>query len=636
MDGKYKIFPRNLTARAAHRVTGNPASSRPESALDTSYPGYELNSRALESRFFPGLVFEYQRTDGAILSALELTHAQQASGLTHEDCFEGKRVYLWAAFGSVKPGGSPRIFGFANMSGLLVWRRIRDLAPGRVSILMGPLPGRDAAFNPLTIFKQFNDAHQATTDVNQFTVTRDQNGKLQFAIFSADRSAYLDRHGVILPETCEPGELTQATCAPWIYDFRFCTCFYWSANKPDMVASEQERYLDFFRDRENHGDPQDSSVYEYRKKLQLTPDQLAEGAWEHLPVILNNREPTPLPKPSDLYNRRELMAEIRYLATVEHALVAEYLFAYYSIDAPWDGTSDLEPGSSVADRFAIARDIKRIAIDEMRHLLWANRLLAILGGDPSTGRAEVIGARPTTGDGRKLVTGMRYLNHPFQLLPLRLGQLNWFLRVERVSQKSQDGLYVHALKSVEERPDIFPEHSRLKPIFKLLIDEGRGHYDRLVSIKQTLSRQTKWLRPLNPPTSVKQKLLHRLARELYRLVLDGVVMDFSLGEAAGAEMLETMKGLMARLDGLLRVLASDNVGFQFELPSGTRDRKMKHDDMNALLAKARENFADIASGDGPAGVVEPIVAQLASDLEEHLGEALAVVARAASTCGRSA
>jgi hypothetical protein len=157
-----------------------------------------------------------------------------------------------------------------------------------------------------------------------------------------------------------------------------------------------------------------------------------------------------------------------------------------------------------------------------------------------------------------------------------------------------------------------------------------------VSIKQTLSRQTKWLRPLNPPTSVKQKLLHRLARELYRLVLDGVVMDFSLGEAAGAEMLETMKGLMARLDGLLRVLASDNVGFQFELPSGTRDRKMKHDDMNALLAKARENFADIASGDGPAGVVEPIVAQLASDLEEHLGEALAVVARAASTCGRSA
>lgn len=62
-DGR-KIFPRNLTARAAHRVVGNPDVTRPEDAVANCYPGLESDNRNLDRRFFPGLVFNFvARTD---------------------------------------------------------------------------------------------------------------------------------------------------------------------------------------------------------------------------------------------------------------------------------------------------------------------------------------------------------------------------------------------------------------------------------------------------------------------------------------------------------------------------------------------------------------------------------------------
>lgn len=54
-----KVFPRNMTARAAYRVAGNPVVTRPEDAVANCYPGLELDVRNLDRRFFPGLVFEF-------------------------------------------------------------------------------------------------------------------------------------------------------------------------------------------------------------------------------------------------------------------------------------------------------------------------------------------------------------------------------------------------------------------------------------------------------------------------------------------------------------------------------------------------------------------------------------------------
>src|SRR6266581_1570965 len=54
-----KIFPRNLTARAAELVVGNPVTTRLESGVGNCFPGLEFDHRNLDRRFFPGLVFEF-------------------------------------------------------------------------------------------------------------------------------------------------------------------------------------------------------------------------------------------------------------------------------------------------------------------------------------------------------------------------------------------------------------------------------------------------------------------------------------------------------------------------------------------------------------------------------------------------
>ncbi len=78
-----KIFPRNLTARAAKQVVGNPVNTRLESGVGNCYPGLEFDQRNLDRRFFPGLVFEFvsqadadtpdSTRSGALLLRVELT-----------------------------------------------------------------------------------------------------------------------------------------------------------------------------------------------------------------------------------------------------------------------------------------------------------------------------------------------------------------------------------------------------------------------------------------------------------------------------------------------------------------------------------------------------------------------------------
>src|SRR5205809_996387 len=58
-----KIFPRNLTARAAYRVLGNPESTRLESGVGNCFPGLEYDHRNLDRRFMPGLLVEFVSAD---------------------------------------------------------------------------------------------------------------------------------------------------------------------------------------------------------------------------------------------------------------------------------------------------------------------------------------------------------------------------------------------------------------------------------------------------------------------------------------------------------------------------------------------------------------------------------------------
>ena len=93
-----KIFPRNLTARAATVVRGNPASARPESGVDNTHPGLEFDQRNLDKAFFPGLVFEFQFLHGARLVEVHPNLFAQPTNLRPSDA-DGE-IYLYYVFGA--------------------------------------------------------------------------------------------------------------------------------------------------------------------------------------------------------------------------------------------------------------------------------------------------------------------------------------------------------------------------------------------------------------------------------------------------------------------------------------------------------------------------------------------------------
>jgi len=132
---------------------------------------------------------------------------------------------------------------------------------------------------------------------------------------------------------------------------------------------------------------------------------------------LNDREGTafavpPTPTLTEYLTREQVIAELTYLATVEHALIVEYLFAVYSIKA-----SRLVPVGPVDEltraTIAATREVFRVALDEMRHFRWVNELLGLLGAPHSVNRAIVIGEPPKPGSGRKLDETRKYLQRPF-------------------------------------------------------------------------------------------------------------------------------------------------------------------------------------------------------------------------------
>jgi hypothetical protein len=396
---KRKIFARNLTARADRVVRGNPANSRPESGVDNCYPGLEFDQRNLEQAFFPGLTFEFQRPDGAIITAIDETTIGKA--LSDIDSPPSRPLFLWFLYGRTMPDKSEgTLFSFRGQPGSEVWRRVRDLLPERVAILLGPGPAIAGSFQAkdaldtlkvawkegrtnirraggptparlagrmagpwalggqdldiwidgkgpsritfagagflgatnvraqigsgcagvtaetpegtgLIVLKSNTSGRLSHLKVDGPAAAtlglsaalglpaeargHETSGSIEYAVLVADRAAYLNDDGVIDVEAYPPGQLTKTMCAPWMYDFRDCYCFYWASNKPDVVDvadgsnSAPPRYFNFMRrDRAEH----DIDTWEGRRDLELTyTDLVGNRGWEwSLPVVLNDQE----------------------------------------------------------------------------------------------------------------------------------------------------------------------------------------------------------------------------------------------------------------------------------------------------------------------------------------------------------
>jgi hypothetical protein len=595
----FKIFPRNLTARADYIVPGNPANSRPEAGVDNCYPGLEFDQRNLDQRFFPGLVLYFHRADGARVIDATLTDGQREAGIDFGN-LSARPFYMWGMVGRfLVEDPEPSMVGFQSQSGVEVWRRVHDLLPGPVAVAFGPGPGLGSMLDE-EMQSALTAAYTAVAGngngTERFATLKTPDGTVTCIIIAEQRARYLDETGVIEPAAYPPGDITKTMCAPWMYDFRDCHCFYWSSNKPDIVnvhvgANELKPYVNFLRRVEDRVDnpPFDVDFYlkngdtpvPRREELELTYENMVEGWSQKLPVVLNDTESPdsiaiPIGPPADVARQLDLsdvIRELTYLATVEHALTVEYLYAYYSINQPGPGHSPSAESSRIK---AAASQIFAIAVDEMRHLMWANLALYYLGAPASVGRAERIGDPPDPArNGRKQIEGIqiRYLDRPFALNALNGKTLDWFIEVEAPSKEINhglDGMYVYILERLRLGKDEVPHAETLIPLIKLIIDEGHGHWERFTRIKTTLAGipESTYLRPLSSsqPAPTDAKYLD-ICDTYYQLILKTIEVSVTLGRESQSELVGAAIRVMQNLDELAMIIASHGYLPRFALQS---------------------------------------------------------------------
>src|SRR5262249_25276247 len=308
-----KIFPRNLTARAAYQVPGNPDNSRPEDAVANCYPGLELDVRNLDRRFFPGLLFNfvarrdtsepYKTPDhyGARLVYVDYDNDPDLSpAYLHE--LEPEMPQLLAPLAAqlladhsgdkgaalaqgawyidwVEQDGNRIVMnrrtddgGTAPLDGLFVWRILRGLE-----------------FKPMTLG------------------LRRRKGEAHVELKGWRRHFTHPRSGVI-SLAYQPGEMLQSLCSPWQHDFRDCSCHYWASNRPDIVHGEIElgeavlpdgraadplrgrRLLDWMRADHSRGmEAAALGTYVANRPFQMDHYQI-NRTWQVLNIVINNTE----------------------------------------------------------------------------------------------------------------------------------------------------------------------------------------------------------------------------------------------------------------------------------------------------------------------------------------------------------
>jgi hypothetical protein len=606
------LFPRNLTARADYVVPGNPMSSRPESGVDNAHPGLEMDPRHIDRTFFEGLRFDFQYRFGArlskvlneaVLSPLSLSAAERASLMQEPSAY-----FIWFIEGhfgdqpeqaqrfDAMPVGGPdqRV----NSDGYLVQRAVRDLeraGPDGQSyplvVALGIMPPEEPTH--AGAWRQARDAAQATMAKREPTLGRSTDGTLQWLILVGQRAAYFTEEGVIAlfdeGQALEPGVLTQSLCSPWQWDFADCGCYYWAASRPDIVTSQAGDSTTLNYQRDLTGRAPDSLLnWEGWMAHTMTLPQMITF-WPRLPLVVNDREqpdgPLVLTAPlgalvAPVLSYAQIIEQLTYLASVEHALTVQYLYAYYSLTPAGMLSSGFSPLED--DLLAsVGKDILTVALDEMQHLQWVNQALVAMGEPPTLARASEYGRAPAS----SIAT---HATEPFQLLPLTLDALDTFIRIERPQPLSATpdfatSLYIHVLDSLQRLDSndtaAFPPgpdaHPRLLELIKRLIDEGDLHAQRLALIQQALRqfrpwRSEPWLRVTTGAVCATDQALRKLqldGNRLYAKLLADLMAAFA--QRPGLDVPKQTSPAASAMRDLALVaqqLAAQGFGLLFELP----------------------------------------------------------------------
>jgi Ferritin-like len=565
----WKPEPINLTARAAYLVPGNPATTRPEDAVANCYPGLELDVRNLDRRFFPGLVFEFvaradvglpysePRRYGARLSYLDpdADPENQVGQDVAEILIAGEWYIEW-----IEQEGhrlsmlEDRDGQMLPMDGLFVWRLIRTLAQGPVTLC---LHRRDAESSDVVLY--------------------------------GIRRRFTDPVTGVISLAYQPGEMLQSLCSPWQHDFRDCYCHYWASNHPDLVFGEifpgeamlpdgrpadpqrAATRLDWLRAEHSPAMAawaQDS--FERNRPYQYDAFQI-NAAWHALKVVVNNveigdRYSLPQQDEAEPFKDAEELADVLRdrLAPLEMALALEYLYARTSLLTQEEARSRAGEGAAVSVVYA-RHFLLLTAASEMQHLRSANELLWQLY------QKRLIKGyyEPVLTPASKIPRPPNKTRAPRSLEMRRLepDTLEDFIDVERPSG-FLDGEYAKVIATLRRDGRYGPAMLELA---ERIANDGMDHERHFLDMRAVLRRfpseecylrELKRAEPGDPTIADAKAMFHSIKNELAIAFKNGAA-----GNLPGmGKHLNTARKHMDHLLVEIDKLAFLGVGFPFDVP----------------------------------------------------------------------
>ncbi len=580
-----KIFPRNLTARAAYQVVGNPDISRPEDSVGNCFPGLDLDVRNLDRRFFPGLVFDFvweaQPPEPDRFGALLMypdgygdndLRPEYLDHLHDDDDpveIDGLRRALYRRLvgddGQTLAKGdwyldwvqqkNSKVFMDRDgvpLDGQIVWRIVRGLEPGRLTI---GLRRRDAV----------------------------KPGERQTMTFEGWRRRFTSPKTGVISSAYQPGELLMSMCSPWQHDFRDCACHYWASNRPDVVHGEvamptgtpsrdagskavsiAARLIDWMRaDRSPSAASASLGTMEANRPFQMDHFQI-NRSWQELNIVIGNAEigdvlvPPPLKVPPQIFSStRELIRALKKLARLEMTLALEYLYASFSLFPDLtQATQDLAVVERDAGR--VRQELLTIAVGEMQHLRWANQLVWTL----MKGEGEIDRYRPVLEPTNKVpLSGGR--RRKAKLRPLTARALQDFIDGEAPSG-GVDGQYMRVIATLAL--DKFPPE--LRELASLIVADGVEHHVHFQNVKIMMApylarREKVFPRPLKPGTDDKAREASGVFQVIMSKLGNGYMALANGRVKAGAAALASAHDDMKTLLKLGEELAADNHGIPF-------------------------------------------------------------------------
>ncbi len=608
-----KIFPRNLTARAERRTAGNPDNTRLESGVANCFPGLEFDHRNLDRRFFPGLVFDFNSNSGptdlfrtgARLVQVDPADADLVPGSDADGDRRAAAGVLSAALNgdagnalgsgswfldsiaqggrkiplSVQPDGTP-----GPQDGLVVWRLVRCLEPGpEVEITLVQRAASAAVVATAPAAAGAGAAAPAPSPSPAPTAPAPPPPSPTVTL-KGWRRDFANKVTGVISTAYRPGELTQSLCSPWQHDFRDCACHYWASNHPDVVLAEvrptdevlpsgeaaapnrAELRIDWLRsDRDRSRAAGAVGSFGANRPFQMDHYEI-NARWQELSIVLGGAESPAvyLPRSGVLANpfasADELGAKLSQLATLEHVLALEYLYAFYSVKAPEETAGSLGAWPHLRDDVTFIRHfVLLVAVGEMMHLRWANQLLWELVDagllprgkyGPQLGVAETIPVSAAGGAaGRK--RALRVLSRDVLADFVAVEQPSGFIegQYSRVTATLRQPEYPEALYQLAAR----------------IVNEGMDHFDRFRDIGQILRQYPEQ----SPPYLRAVKLAGvgdpavKDALGLYQTIVAELTAAYATGDIGARAGIIAARAAMTKLNEAADKLAAGGVGIPF-------------------------------------------------------------------------